>query len=101
MMVQRRPDLHLYQGPTLACNVNVGPTMSVLSGQHWANVCMLTGLSEIHCDIHNKDLRTCKLHNNEHVKSINIYKIYTRSKYKIGSSTVGMESADDFTILRC
>ena len=41
MMVQRRPDLHLYQGPTLACNV--GPTMSVLSGQHWANVCMLTG----------------------------------------------------------
>ena len=43
MMVQRRPDLHLYQGPTLACNV--GPTMSVLSGQHWANVCMLTGMS--------------------------------------------------------
>ena len=41
MMVQRRPELHLYQGPTLACNV--GPTMSVLSGQHWANVCMLTG----------------------------------------------------------
>ena len=41
MIVQRRPDLHLYQGPTLACNV--GPTMSVLSGQHWANVCMLIG----------------------------------------------------------
>ena len=47
MMVQRRPDLHLYQGPTLACNV--GPTMSVLSGQHWANVCMLTGIINQEC----------------------------------------------------
>ena len=43
MIVQCRPNLHLYRGPTLACNV--GPTMSVLSGQHWANVCMLTGIA--------------------------------------------------------